>query len=204
MTERAASPALSYESEPSLAPDGGVGCRCRCWYREESGVPSKLFARLRRIFPSPFYGIYVDVHVCEKPKRAFHSTGFFAQHHFVSAAKDFHLLAAKLKLLWQPDSLAIAGFENPRGGHSRLPCIYSSVYTNRTTFRKTDQRIHAFTRSAAATTSFARNCAMIELRCLMSKTSRSMVTAVKSGAERSMLMLSMLPSCSAMTCATCA
>src|SRR5262245_20149170 len=61
---------------------------------------------------------------------------------------------------------------------------------------------HAFTRSAFATTSFARNCAMIELRCLMSNTSRSMVTEVKSGDERSMLILSMLPSCSAITWAT--
>src|SRR5262249_23664991 len=60
----------------------------------------------------------------------------------------------------------------------------------------------AFTRSAFATTSFARNCAIIELRCLRSKTSRSMVTEVKSGDERSMLILSILPSCSAMIWAT--
>src|SRR5260370_4068831 len=64
--------------------------------------------------------------------------------------------------------------------------------------------LQACTRSACATTSFARNCAIIELRCLISKTSRSMVTDVKSGDERSILILSMLPSCSAMTWATCA
>src|SRR5262249_59197840 len=57
-------------------------------------------------------------------------------------------------------------------------------------------RRQAFTRSAFATTSFARNCAMMELRCLISNTSRSMVTDVKSGDDRSMPMLSMLPSCS--------
>src|SRR5262245_40280797 len=64
--------------------------------------------------------------------------------------------------------------------------------------------LQACTRSACATTSFARNCAMIELRCLISNTSRSIVTDVKSGDDRSILILSMLPSCSAMTWATCA
>src|SRR4029453_14595574 len=61
--------------------------------------------------------------------------------------------------------------------------------------------LQAFTPSPCPTTSLDRNCAMIELRCLMSKTSRSIVTDVKSGDERSMPMLSMLPSCPGMTLA---
>ena len=45
---------------------------------------------------------------------------------------------------------------------------------------------HTMIRSAFATTSFARSWAMMALRCLESNTSRSIVTEVKSGAERSM------------------
>src|SRR5262249_43484615 len=72
-----------------------------------------------------------------------------------------------------------------------LPALDTGFVRN----RRRQARRQAFTRSAFATTSFARNCAMMELRCLISNTSRSMVTDVKSGDDRSMPMLSMLPSC---------
>src|SRR2546430_14601535 len=88
-----------------------------------------------------------------------------------------------------------------RSCHPRSSCLRSSCKICGG-WRGQGAALQAFTRSACATTSFARNCAMIELRCLMSKTSRSIVTDVKSGDERSMLMLSMLPWCSAMIWAT--
>src|SRR5262245_4613835 len=81
---------------------------------------------------------------------------------------------------------------------------HSSLPSGRAAGELPSPCLQACTRSACATTSFARNCAMIELRCLISKTSRSIVTDVKSGDDRSILILSMLPSCSAMTWATCA
>src|SRR6185437_2166826 len=61
---------------------------------------------------------------------------------------------------------------------------------------------YPLTRSTRATTALARNWAMMALRCFRSYTSRSMVSSVKSGDRRDMLILSILPSCSAITVAT--
>src|SRR5262249_5399155 len=141
-------------------------------------------------------GVRIDGQVGKKPERTNHSTRLFAQHHLVSAAENLNFFVPKSELLREPNSLTIARFEHSGDRHRRSPPQRILQTCSRT--------LHALTRSAVATTSFARSCAMIELRCLMSNTSRSMVTEVKSGAERSIWMLSMLPSCSAMTCVTCA
>src|SRR4029450_4090537 len=96
--------------------------------------------------------------------------------------------------MWSRHFLAVRSCR-PRSSCLRSRCKFCGGW-------RVQGALQAFPRSACATTSFARNCAMIELRCLMSNTSRSMVTDVKSGDERSMLILSMLPSCSAITWAT--
>src|SRR5262245_20082189 len=116
-----------------------------------------------------------------------------------------HILVADVPaVLAQMRSDAVgAGLDRDQRGPHRIGMPAAARVTDSRDVIDVDAETdHAFTRSAAATTSFARNCAMIELRCLMSNTSRSMVTEVKSGAERSMWILSMLPSCSAMTWAT--
>src|SRR4029450_4733576 len=96
--------------------------------------------------------------------------------------------------MWSRHFLAVRSCR-PRSSCLRSRCKFCGGW-------RVQGALQAFTRSACATTacarpacaptSVARNCAMIELRCLMSNTSRSIVTDVKSGDERSMPMLSML------------
>jgi hypothetical protein len=54
------------------------------------------------------------------------SLPLFAQHDFVAAAEDFHLLALHLELLRQPDGLTVAGTKNPGSRHC---CTSSPAYT---------------------------------------------------------------------------
>src|SRR3974377_2211645 len=80
---------------------------------------------------SPSAGHEVLRHRRECGKRATEIASCFSQHDLVSAAKDFHLVDMKAKLLRQAYCLAIAGLEDTGGAHEwdlvfkYIPYVYT-------------------------------------------------------------------------------
>src|SRR5262249_46046383 len=106
-----------------------VGYICRYSYRAENDIPSQPFTLLRWLISCHFDSVHIDGQVGKKPICALQPPPLFAQYDLVATTKNLNFFAPKLELLRKPDSLAISGFENPRGRHVFPLCIYFQVYT---------------------------------------------------------------------------
>src|ERR1035441_2695478 len=104
-------------------------CICTCSYPACSASSSCI--PLLGWLVLPPVGHKVVRHGRQCGKRATQIALWFSQHDLVSAAKDFHLVDLKAKLLWQAHGLAIARLEDTSCvHHDRLqPEVYTtSIY----------------------------------------------------------------------------
>jgi hypothetical protein len=62
--------------------------------------------------------------VSQKVECAPQPSFFFAQNNFIAASENFYLRGPKAELLRQPHGLTIAGFEDTRRSHLRIPVMY--------------------------------------------------------------------------------